>query len=238
VWKRKTALVLVPFAALAIVLLWPSDRQQEPQYKGRPLSYWVILSSRKPAPHEAEEAISAIGTNALPLLLNWIRYERPAWRTKLVAAASHVSEDLTRAVISRSERLASASADAFRELGTNGLSAVPQLKRLVNRTSAPETALRAASILLEISGLALPPNAHFPQRVYPDFSGWDIQSICLFMRMNRTITRAALADPDPLVRQTAEEALGQPEVVQLPLAPLHGSDTRPELVPNTPTRSP
>lgn len=56
-------------------------REREPEYNGKPLSYWVEMYSRLDPQisiedeENAAEAIRAIGTNALPFLLEWTDYE-------------------------------------------------------------------------------------------------------------------------------------------------------------------
>ena len=165
-WKRtKTlALILLSAAALALLafaLLRPAS-EPEPQYKGRPLSYW--LSLYPPADAEkraaADEAVTQIGTNALPFLLNWIRYERPAWRTRAARALSRMPDPLQRLtwpwVISRSETLAGSSGSGFQTLGTNAVGAIPELTRLMRNTNATQTARRAIQALTCIGTNSLP----------------------------------------------------------------------------------
>src|SRR5436305_767360 len=67
--------------ALAAVLLWP--RASEPVYQGRTLSEWgdaKIFGSIGEG--IVANAISQMGTNALPFLLRWIEYEPPRWRER------------------------------------------------------------------------------------------------------------------------------------------------------------
>src|SRR6266478_5031865 len=93
-------------AAVVVSLAWP--RQREPEYKGRKLSEWAFLvtgpfpyhDSAFPKMPEAEEAIRQIGTNALPWLLRWIRFdhpkpEPPAWKERLAALANKLRPGLS-----------------------------------------------------------------------------------------------------------------------------------------------
>jgi hypothetical protein len=62
--RTKTlALILIPATALALLafVLRPKA-EPEPQYKGRPLSYWTIRLPEHP--EDAKEAIDAIGADA------------------------------------------------------------------------------------------------------------------------------------------------------------------------------
>src|SRR5436190_21954088 len=84
--RRRLILFLLSAFALAAILtalLWPRDR--EPQYQGKSLSQWLEVYSRDADP-TAAAAVHEIGTNAVPWLLKWIRYERSDWREKVGAA--------------------------------------------------------------------------------------------------------------------------------------------------------
>ena len=69
----------VCLAALGAILLWP--RESQPVYQGRTLSEWgdgrVTGSTGEGI---AANAIRHLGTNALPLLVQWLEYEPPKWR--------------------------------------------------------------------------------------------------------------------------------------------------------------
>jgi HEAT repeat protein len=72
-------------ASVVILALWPGER--EPEYQGRTLSEWItaysVISDTNSA---AADALRHIGTNALPFLVKWVRYQSPAWRTNLLAS--------------------------------------------------------------------------------------------------------------------------------------------------------
>ena len=77
-------------AAVVVAVVWP--REREPEYKGKRLSEWLTLWEPNYVPGgglgdknrrvEAQMAVRHIGTNALPWLLRWVRYEQPAWKGK------------------------------------------------------------------------------------------------------------------------------------------------------------
>jgi len=53
----------------------PAVPPEQPVYQGKPLSYWVIKAGKidlNGAPKDAIEAIRAIGSNAVPFLLDWM----------------------------------------------------------------------------------------------------------------------------------------------------------------------
>src|SRR3569832_1231853 len=80
---RKTRIMLllpasIGLKAAAAVVLF---REREPDYDGRSLSSWVIRcgdSRLTGGDAAAQQAITKIGTNALPFLLRWIQLESSA----------------------------------------------------------------------------------------------------------------------------------------------------------------
>ena len=181
-WKRtKTlALILLPAAALALLAfaLLRATPDPEPQYKGRPLSYWLVQARpivddtypriqvlqdylaafRSPV---ATEAIQAIGTNAIPYYLKWIRYEGSSWRKKLAAKIPPHTTWTFRinawVGTTRSDLLAMASGVALAQLGSNAAAASPALAALIHNTNAPQTALRATRALCYLGTNGLQP---------------------------------------------------------------------------------
>ncbi len=71
-----TAVVVV--FVTAVTALWP---EREPQYEGKPLSFWIQQPNNWPA-------IRGIGTNAIPFLLHWMRTPEPRYRRLLWPVAS------------------------------------------------------------------------------------------------------------------------------------------------------
>src|SRR4051812_1263402 len=88
--RRRTAILLIVPAIVALVLLLPSKSQKEPHYSEHSLSYWLnaygaqwygpIPNPFTPEFDTATNALAQIGTNAVPFLLKWMSYERPSWR--------------------------------------------------------------------------------------------------------------------------------------------------------------
>jgi hypothetical protein len=72
-----------PFVAVAGLLLYEvaSLPPREPRYEGKPLHYWLVRSRNERLPTSEQDktqaAITCIGTNNLPLLLEWFREEQP-----------------------------------------------------------------------------------------------------------------------------------------------------------------
>src|SRR5262245_59418301 len=84
--KRRFYLLLIGVLVVMGVLIAVLSRPAEPEYQGRRLSDWIIIyASERNAREEAKDAISHVGTNALPWLVKWIQYEPPPWKIKLNA---------------------------------------------------------------------------------------------------------------------------------------------------------
>ena len=72
-----------PFVAVAGLLLYvvASLPPREPRYEGKPLHYWLVRIRNERLPTSEQDktraAITCIGTNNLPLLLEWFREEQP-----------------------------------------------------------------------------------------------------------------------------------------------------------------
>lgn len=72
-------------------ILWQVRLRAQPLYKGKPLEYWLqgynyssSTGQKGPGPHaptadEANEAVAALGTNAIPVLLQMLQQENPKW---------------------------------------------------------------------------------------------------------------------------------------------------------------
>jgi HEAT repeat protein len=86
---RRLILLAVAFVLGVVVMIW-FLWQREPVYRGHQLSYW--LQGYSPGPFtpkisraEADEALDAAGTNAIPTLLRLLTAKDPVWKRKLIA---------------------------------------------------------------------------------------------------------------------------------------------------------
>jgi hypothetical protein len=143
--KRGRRILLVAAGAVAVLtvvfLLWP--REREPSYQGKKLSEWLILSEGLDSPQTkaAQEAVRHIGTNAIPVLLDWLDYEPPAWKKKLMPTVLPVGQWDGTAVLElllgrKGEMHATLAELGFEILGPEARCAVPELTRRMNtRTS-------------------------------------------------------------------------------------------------------
>src|SRR5512140_622369 len=139
--NRKLVLALACAAIVAgfIALL---SRGKEPSYHGRSLSKWLITYYERDRPSDDDDrrkallaaaAIRAIGTHAVPLLLDWTRYETTPWHRTVARAlpARFGNSRLARATVFRGFHRAEAAQQGFRLLGTNAASAIPELRTMM-----------------------------------------------------------------------------------------------------------
>jgi hypothetical protein len=186
--KRRRAAVWILIGILivfAVVLVWtkPRQRDSQPVYKGLTLAQWLDVVARgringyfpifqKGRLHskdatleqikEAEEAVRAIGTNALPSLLAWISYE-PSHAKRLYRGILDLPPlpDHTRGFLwglpgTKHEQLAEFAIQGFRLLNTNALPALADLSRLANDTKHPMTQILATKALLTVTNTPSP----------------------------------------------------------------------------------
>jgi len=207
---------LIATAALFSVL-FQDDR--EPSYQGRPLSEWVTEYENNllPTTHEppAADAVRHIGTNAIPVLMEWISYNRPGLVIKaenfLGATARRlgVSPKYYRPTIRR-EQWTWRAIEAFALLGTNAAPAIPDLTALATNPAHPDAAASAIGALNEIGP---PGTSALLSMLTNPASPYRPVIIAAFSRnlaAAPTSTQALLAclrDPDPTVRSQATNAL-------------------------------
>jgi hypothetical protein len=140
--KRKKAILCaagVAVSAAIIAVAWPTGN--EPTYQGKKLSEWLQIYHRPPVGRdkkvEAKDAVSQIGTNAIPWLLGWIGERPPFWsRTvgKLCASWAPAARTIG-ALQKRALRISDTRWEAafgFEILGETASNAAPALVRLLN----------------------------------------------------------------------------------------------------------
>ena len=152
-------------ASVLAWLAWRASGPLEPVFKGRKLTSWleshVPTSSANPPYNspgwkQADEALRAIGSNAVPTLLEMIRAkDPPPWRLKLLLFAGRFRWTGVnyRYAWSRNEE----AEYAFEVLGTNAVSAVPELIKLYEEDVLPSSyAARALGHIGRGANPALP----------------------------------------------------------------------------------
>ena len=144
--KRLNTIVKVTIGCLGIVVcwaLWP--RIEEPEYQGKKLSKWLIewrASDSTNVMETADTALHQIGTNALPWLLKWLRYQEPQWKENLYSLSKSpikinwLEQKLWPGRPTRPDFMAMAG---FYVLGTNASPAIPELTWLVRTSQVNQT---------------------------------------------------------------------------------------------------
>jgi hypothetical protein len=142
----KALALALPLAAIMVFFAAHILSNPEPTYHGQPLSYWIdlnrhldwggkVFGEQERDLNEAHAAITTIGTNGLPYLSRWIGYRPPLWETNFMPWAprflrrkvDHFNQD-------RADR-AQAAWQALEVLGTNAVSAIPDLAALAMKTN-------------------------------------------------------------------------------------------------------
>jgi hypothetical protein len=162
--------MLVPGCVLAgLVVFCFVGFDHEPRYGGRSLSAWLLVSQQiwsgkltTPGWQESSDAIRQMGTNGLPYVLDWMAYERPPWRTQVLATLKKLptaiagNPGLEKFVLGQGEARAEATIWAFKALGAEARPIVPELFELSYSSKNPATSRRAEAALdnLGADGLA------------------------------------------------------------------------------------
>src|SRR6266480_4402083 len=143
-----------------LVVFYLIGFDHEPRYGGRSLSSWLLISQdiwsgklTRPGWQESSEAIRRMGTNGLPYVLEWMAYERPPWRTQVVAKLQKLPKalgggpKLERWVLGNGEARAEATIWVFKALGPEARPIVPELFDLANSSKNPAASRRAQAAL-------------------------------------------------------------------------------------------
>jgi len=247
-WAKWTILPACVLVAWLLVVFLAGER--EPSYQGRSLSAWIDRYVNPPsqepdAKREAAAAIQQIGTNALPCLLECMRYEIPA--TGVRAAIITRVKRLPRVLSGPAFRLlvsdhrfarADKTGAAFWVLGAEASPALPQLTRMMMDTNHPYASRRAMNVLASIGEDAIPAisayitDTNMPQRR-------QLVSSCAIAAMRGVkgmlpLTLHWLELPDEelsseaadALRSTAEHNPQQPELVVAALTNCLRTDSR------------
>jgi HEAT repeats len=168
------AVFLAVMGVLAWCLLTPTP---EPRYKGQPLSAWLLgyaWTSGSPIPStpgtpkygltahrfiyanwdESDAALHAIGTNAIPTLLQMLR----ARDTKIKIAVMHLLEKqhVIGVVYTPAESKNFAAAMAFRKLGPQAVGAIPDLIKIYHHNISPWSRSATSTALYDLAPFGIP----------------------------------------------------------------------------------
>ncbi len=142
--RARRCIGLVFILVVLATLFFLAVRPRQPAYGGRTLDAWLrdLQKDRPWAEREAaEEAISQIGTNAVPHLLQLLRRSDPAFKRDVLKWVQAQTK-LDTSSLSTAES-SSAAVEAFRVLGPRARPWLPDLEPLVS-TNDPLVCLMAA----------------------------------------------------------------------------------------------
>jgi hypothetical protein len=139
--KRGRVLIAVAAIAVLAVLAWAvlHVSTPEPVYQGKPLSYWLLGYGfpsghlNGPSRDEADAAIRDAGTNAIPLLLEMMRARDSSTKIKLAEWGHRLH--LYRGQLQNTDELRWEALTGFSVLGSNAVSAVPGLVKILDENS-------------------------------------------------------------------------------------------------------
>lgn len=177
----------------------------------------------------AAAAIRAIGTNAVPCLLEWSRNETPGWHRNLARVLPRRigNSRLARATVYRGYHRAEAARFGFLLLGTNTVGAIPELSSMMMDPSRPETATRAIEVLSCLGPEGFRVLARALADTKQPFRGTIATCIAFnsahYLGTNTCLAplRAAMDDPDPTLRAGASNLVTR-------LTPRQAGDSPPQ----------
>lgn len=209
-------MIAIVIAVVGAIVVTVHLLHREPSYQGRHLSDWLKryykAGPNSPEEAEAAAAVQAIGTNALPYMLDWIQ-TRWTWRdwihTKLPYKVS--DNNLVNAWLTTHDIYVIKALTAFQLLGTNAAGAIPELETMI-RYPTSESANEAITALGSIREPALPllkaalddPNQYWRSRIV-----WEFRNMVNAGETNTYLPLivAALNHRDVEVRGAATNAL-------------------------------
>jgi hypothetical protein len=152
---RKRYILLTAVACVVVVYAMVKlSGPPEPVYEGKRLRQWVWDWK---STHEDNETLRRMGTNAIPLLLGWMRHEHRDWSRALPRRApAFVQKALKTDTLTRADVLADKSVLVYVALGTNGIVGMPALLEMLRQTNALNGAYRATTCLAALGTNGLP----------------------------------------------------------------------------------
>jgi HEAT repeat protein len=132
--NRKTSiLIVVLIVAVVGGIGWVVSRPSEPVYQGKRLSEWLPdYTSGKGDFTKADAAVVAAGTNAVPMLLRFMRAKDSALKLRLLALAQR--QQLIKIQDSDADLRNMQGFFGFKALGDKGVVAVPELIKIYERS--------------------------------------------------------------------------------------------------------
>lgn len=141
--KRRYLLFGVVFVAIGLAVMWSISSLREPVHKGRRLGLWLSDYSPDRSTSEVDDAVRQMGTNCLPLLLQWLGAKPRGWTNQFRVRLPVMDGRLVE--VRRAQAI-----QAFEALGEDAWPAVPALLEIYQQNLATAQGLGAARALSSI----------------------------------------------------------------------------------------
>jgi len=154
--RRRLFLIMIGVGMLVGVLGLVFGPSREPEYRGKRLSEWV--EDRRIGHFERDDAVRHIGTNAIPYLMKWIRYEPTKLKTKCIEFSNWLllMARLNRSLDDRKWVRAFGAVEGLSALRPEADVILPRLCRVLNDPDAVEGAQRAVQAIERFDDAGLP----------------------------------------------------------------------------------
>lgn len=154
--RAQIALALVLVTGFLGAVVWQKLHRWEPAYEGRDLSSWLTDFDLESAgsPDRATQAVRAIGTNALPVLLRMICTKDPLWKRCLIVF--NARQSLIQLRISRAAVIRYRATQGYGTLGTEAKDGVASLIEIMQSERSIEVLEDIAAALGAIGPTAKP----------------------------------------------------------------------------------
>lgn len=155
--RKKFIFSVVAVLFVFVVVVAVSSRNDEPVYEGRKLSEWLDDSRKYADPssqleaelgERANQAVLAIGTNAVPFLLEWIQYQDSTARKMITGWVRRVNLEFARDLSNESKHFMR-GLEGFSILGNQAVIAKPDLENALTNPNLRTGLIRMALYLIE-----------------------------------------------------------------------------------------
>ena len=210
-------LATIGFCLMVGVLIFRSNSRNL-VYEGKPVKVWLfqLLAADPKAQAEAQAALEALGTNAVPELIRLVRTKDAGWRTLIWAHAAQLPKRVRGRLLSRIGPtnacvIRPMAARALGRLGPAAAPAVPALTQMLRQGSSPYEEQEAAQTLAQIGAPAL--GALADVMAHEKGGAGNAAALALLSRYHwpgpsRTTGGNGPGDPTASARQQAVETIG------------------------------
>jgi hypothetical protein len=191
---RRVFISILAGAFLLAGIVALSHYFSEPRHAGQHLTFWLKEYYERHTPR-SEQALLAIGTNAIPTLIKLLLEEEPLSLARILEKA-RLPIELVHDNSQLMERRHLATI-GFQVLGSNAAPTVPALLRLLD--DSPRSHL-ASEALFYIGEPALAPVRSFLVSTNPYAKRHAVHLVLSITRHARTNILSLISDPDPTIR--------------------------------------